>query len=187
MASGATGRGTFQSVIAGASKAHAAAPRRYHVSAWDHILESILHRRTQHAFLVRDAVFDAKFPEAAAVNGTFRLTPSQRHAWHSAEVMPAVRRRSIALARLRQQRAVNASLLADPATAAATAAVAAATTADAAAYFAPRQHRGSVTQPDWWKHPTNAALVPRPQWRRHPELGGITRVDTAMQSPSTDF
>ena len=169
MSSGAVGRGTYQSVIAGA--VHRSKPTFY-ASSWELYLLRVQHRNVKQKIGIRDAVFHNRFPHAAAVNGHFRLTPGERHQWHSEEVMPAIRKRTMLIQRINRQRQLNASIpeaeLREQ--------MEKLKTPDLALYTNPKAHKGTVAQMDFWNHKEYKHLVPRTRWERHPELGNITRV-----------
>lgn len=160
--SGALGRGTYQSVISGTR--HSAAPS-YHHCAGELVRLLELHRNVQTTIAIRDAVFQPRFPEAAKLAGTYRLTPRARREWHTSEVMRQIRKRSILLTRLRQQRRINAKLDAP----------AASPSPDAAVYFAPAQATAVNSWPNFWQHGSRRHVIPAVEWERRADLGGITR------------
>ena len=172
--SGALGRGTYQSIVAGTVRRPTP---QYYVSAGELLRLHDAHADVQKSMLIRDAVFDPLFPEAAPVAGTYRLSPEQRKARHLYEVMPAIRKRSIVLSRLRQQRRANDKAGAPKPR----------MTADAAAYFAPQQHVGTNCQPNFWQHKASRHVLPNPQWRRRADLGGVTRVEGNLALYSKDY
>ena len=170
--SGALGRGTYQAVIAGAVRRSTPS---YYAGALELAQLAEAHRDVQRGFAIRDAVFEPLFPEAAPLAGTYRLTPKQREKHHMYTVMRDIRKRTILLTRIRQQRQVNHSI------AETRGAREPELSADAAAYFAPQHNKATNNWPNFWQHQSANHVVPRPQWRRHAELGGITRV---QQAPS---
>eukprot|EP00744_Colponema_vietnamica_P030694 GILI01048166.1.p1 GENE.GILI01048166.1~~GILI01048166.1.p1 ORF type:complete len:188 (+),score=16.95 GILI01048166.1:59-622(+) len=177
--SGATGRGTFQSIIAGTAQA-----RRWsntYFSLAPQLLElRNIDQEIRKRFFVRDKQFDSRFSAGQALNGSFKHLHFHRQNQHIDEIMPAIRRRTMLLGRIRRQRAINEDIIktnaaegrADPRDVLAS--------ADAAVYFAPKLHKGTVAQPNYWQHESNSYVVPKVHWRRHPELGGITRVHNEL-------
>ena len=168
MASGVLGKGTYHSIIAG--KGSMQPPKSYHVSYFEEHALKVADQLVKKNFLIRDDVFYNKFPHAAAVNGHFKLTPKERHKWHSEEVMPAIRDRTFIQKRIEAQNEINRSLgtISD--------AQLKYKTSDFEAYTNPSAHKGTVRDPNYWQHHTRAHVVPRVEWQRFPELGGITRV-----------
>jgi hypothetical protein len=187
MSSGALGRGSYRSVVAGVG------PRRiptYYPCAYELIQLYRANRDVTRSFLVRDKVFDNKFPGTALANGLFKMVPNKRASFHAREVTEAIRHRTIWMQRIQQQRAINASILADARSVLspeATVARFSYGTPDAAAYFSPQTYVGANNWPNYWQHPSTKHVVPRPRWRREPELGGITRVHDAVATPIADF
>lgn len=183
--SGALGRGTYRRVIAGAE--HNPVPARYHACADELIQLQAAHREVTRKFLVRDKIFDNKFSSNKIVNGLFKMTPARRESWHFNDVIPDIRRRSIWMKRIQQQRAINSQLeeeaskrnLPHPSSFLAT--------ADADAYFKPKSAKTVNNWPNFWQHPTAEHVVPRPQWQRHPELDGITRVAQSISHQANDY
>ena len=164
--SGALGRGTYQSIIAGTVRRPAP---QYYAGAGELLRMHDAHAAVQKELVIRDAVFDPLFPEAAKLAGTYRLSQEQRKQRHLYRVMPAIRKRTIYLARLREQRRVNAKTGAPAPSEIAT--------PDAASYLAPHLHRATVSQPNFWQHKSSRHLAPNPSWRRRSDLGGATRVE----------
>jgi hypothetical protein len=182
--SGALGRGTYHSVIAGSSTA---LPAVYHSCANEIAQLDEAHRTVQKKLLIRDGVFNNKFPEAAKMNGMYRLPPKRRNAWHIQEVMPAIRKRSMLLERVRRQQQINAGLVDEAKERGQPDPRAALVTADSAVYFAPLRQTTHNAWPNFWQHPSQRHVVPAPKWERHPELGGITRVHDNVSAYATDY
>jgi hypothetical protein len=130
------------------------------------------------AFMVRDKIFDCKFPANTKVNGLFKLHPLRRERWHVDNVMPAIRRRTFWMHRIQAQRTRNA---------AATEGLIPRQCADFNCYFRPRQATGTNSWPNFWQHPDAQHVIPKIQWERHPELGGITRVKQNFIQQANDF
>ncbi|KNH09695.1 hypothetical protein XU18_0380 [Perkinsela sp. CCAP 1560/4] len=184
MATGALGLGSYQSVIAGTHTKSIAAVfyplSNYHI----YLLEN--DKTVRESFLVRDKIFDNRMPDGAIVNGHFRLIPTKRLAWHYDRVMTGLRRRTIITKRLERQKLINERVIAearqnnlpDPRTLL--------HTPDADAYFRPLKFTGNHW-PNFWQHPTKEHLVPHPEWRRYPHLGGITRVIDAPKPLTTHY
>lgn len=221
---GSLGRGSHHSVVAGITH-KSLLHRTYHPLTYELLRLNRQQRLVEKSILVRDSVFNNKFPEAARVNGVFRLTPEQRRDTHYNDVMTAIRKRSIMLRRIERATAVNAvatrtrqeqvhggegalnegelnevqkSLV----------------TPDSDFYFMSMKQQmqklksqlqqegkiraGAAQQPrlwtthnawpNFWQHPSRRdALVPRPKWERHPELGGITRVHSPVSEYSGHY
>lgn len=181
--SGATGRGTYQSIIAGTAQARKwtksyfpLAPQLVELRAVDQNLRKL--------FFVRDKQFDTRAGAGKLINGSFKHVSGARAGQHLA-LMAEIRKRTLLVARIRRQKAVNNEVIA--------ASVAAGlgdprdrlVSPDAAAYFQPAKHKYTVAQPNYWQHKTNSYVIPKQNWRRHPELGGITRVHNAMPVPNS--
>ncbi|KAL7697136.1 hypothetical protein N2W54_008245 [Lotmaria passim] len=187
MSSGALGRGSYRSVVAGVN------PRRiptYYSSAYELIQLYRANRDVTRSFLVRDKVFDNKFPGCALANGLFKMVPNRREGYHAREVTEAIRHRTIWIQRIQQQRAINAAILDDASkelTPAEMTTRFSYQTPDSAAYFSPQKYSAANNWPNYWQHPTEKHVVPRLRWRREPELGGITRVRDAVATPIADF
>lgn len=187
MSSGALGRGSYRSVVAGVN------PRRiptYYSSSYELIQLFRANRAVTRGFLVRDKVFDNKFPAGVLANGLFKMVPNKRQGYHTRELTEAIRHRTIWMQRIQQQRAINAAILEDARSSLTPEAVEARfsyQTPDAAAYFAPQTYAAANNWPNYWQHPTERHVVPRPRWHRVPELGGITRVRDAVATPIADF
>lgn len=207
---GALGRGSHHSVVAGIT--HTAVQQRaYYPLTYELLRLNKQQRLVERGMMLRDAVFNNKFPEAARVNGVFRLTPAQRRDTHYNDVMTAIRKRSIMLRRIERQAAVNAMAMEKASKkdgtegGALNALQRSLVTPDSDHYFLSTrqqmeklrdqlQAEGRSTRrlwtthnlwPNFWQHPTRRdALVPRPHWERHPELGGITRVHAPVSEYS---
>lgn len=187
MSSGALGRGSYHSVVAGVN------PRRiptYYSSSYELIQLFRANREVTRSFLVRDKIFDNKFPPGALANGLFKMVPNKRQSYHTRELTEAIRHRTIWIQRIQQQRAINAAILDDARKELSPEAMETRfsyTTPDASAYFQPEAYVAANNWPNYWQHPTEKHVVPRPRWRREPELGGITRVRDAVATPIADF
>lgn len=187
MAGGALGRGSYQSAIAG-TVAHRLPV--YYPSAYELVQLHSSHREVVQNFLVRDKVFDNKFPASAVANGLFKMPPSRREMFHEKDVVESIRKRSIWMKRIAQQRAINAAILRraeqemSPQDMEARFSY---RTPDADAYFNPSQYTAANNWPNYWQHPTERHVVPKPRWRRVPELDGITRVQDPLTLPAMDF
>jgi hypothetical protein len=208
---GALGHGTHHGVLAGT--VHKAPLHHTYYSGIREYSKLMRHqRKLQLLYLTRDAVFDNKFAETARVNGVFRLPVAERRALHMEEIMPALRRRSIHLYRLRRQNDVNARLVQQATQMHADDPRNALVTPDSSMYFmstseqrrlkapvtsssrgvkGPQPPQGHLTHnawPNFWQHPSRkAACVPVPRWERHPELGGITRVHDHVAQYSSHY
>ena len=220
--SGALGRGSYQSVVAGAQSKHLRTKtRRKNVQAYYPLGPELIalkeqHQSVQKKFYIRDSIFDNRMKETRKVNGMFKLPPDQRLAYHYQEVMPAIRKRTITMIRVQQQRAINDAILGecisveDPIPGGApkkgikirfgnsdTISTitydaerdprAAFVSADANVYFAPMEHQGTNPYPNYWQHETVRHVVPQAVWRRHPEMGGITRVHNVLKEGPTSY
>ena len=182
--SGALGRGTYHSVIAGTSTS---LPKVYHSCANEIAQLNQQHRVVQKMLLIRDAPFNNKFPEAAKMNGLYRLQPKRRHVWQLNNVMTAIRKRSMLLARVRRQQAINAELISEAEKQGQPDPRQKLVTADSAVYFAPKRQTAVNACPNFWQHESQQHVVPKPRWERHPELGGITRVHDTVSAYSADY
>eukprot|EP00796_Vickermania_ingenoplastis_P008853 gene8853-6233_t len=102
--SGALGRGSFHSVVAGST------PRflpTYYSCSFELLQLHKAHLDVLQHFSVRDKVFDNKFPGFSIANGLFKMTPRRRESYHMKEVMQAIRTRSIWMSRIARQRSIN--------------------------------------------------------------------------------
>jgi hypothetical protein len=177
-ASGALGKGTYRAVIAGLAEKREFTPK-YHTCSTELLMLHQAHRAVLRSFYVRDKILDSKFPSNSRTNGLFRLIPRRRYAWHFANVMPSIRQRTIWMSRIHAQRKINAELIEAASKSGVEHPAAALATADAAAYFAPQSFAGANHWPNFWQHSSMRHVLPKAQWERHPELGGITRVSTS--------
>ncbi|PWU98340.1 hypothetical protein C4B63_12g390 [Trypanosoma cruzi] len=107
--SGALGRGSYRSVVAGTRNV----PHRltYYPCAYELMQLHKAHKEVIRHFYVRDKIFDNKFPTTALANGLFKFVPNRRESYHMREVMESIRRRSILMHRIQQQRAINAKVV----------------------------------------------------------------------------
>eukprot|EP00009_Paramoeba_aestuarina_P013119 CAMPEP_0201533888 /NCGR_PEP_ID=MMETSP0161_2-20130828/54630_1 /ASSEMBLY_ACC=CAM_ASM_000251 /TAXON_ID=180227 /ORGANISM="Neoparamoeba aestuarina, Strain SoJaBio B1-5/56/2" /LENGTH=147 /DNA_ID=CAMNT_0047938199 /DNA_START=61 /DNA_END=504 /DNA_ORIENTATION=- len=140
-------------------------------------------RSVRDNFLVRDKIFDHRMPDGALVNGHFRLTPHKRISWHYDRVMTSIRKRTILQKRVDRQRLINERVIADALQGNSPDPRVLLQSADADAYFKPLKFSGNHW-PNFWHHPTKEHLIPKIEWRRYPQLGGITRV-TGNSKPMT--
>lgn len=177
-ASGALGQGTYRAVIAGIADKRDS-PHVFHSCANELLMLHQSHRAVLRNFYVRDKVLNSLFPSNSPTNGLFRLVPQRRQQWHMDHVMPSIRRRTLWIARIQAQRRINAGLIDAASKAGMEHPAAALETADAAAYFAPQKFTAANHWPNFWQHSSMRHVIPRAEWERHPELGGITRVSTA--------
>lgn len=187
MSTGALGRGSYRTVVAGT---HMNRLPTYYPGSLELIELHRAHQEVLRNFFVRDKTFDNKFPGCAMANGLFKMVPNKRENFHSREVMDSVRRRTIWIQRLKQQRAINAAILSRAAkelTREQMEARFSYATPDTDAYFNPKSFTAANNFPNFWQHPTTIHVVPKPKWRRAPELGGITRVVEAVTMPSSDY
>lgn len=187
MSSGALGRGSFHSVVAGTQTRRIPT---YYTSAYELIQLHKAHQEVTRNFLVRDKVFDNKFPGCALANGLFKMVPNRRESFHARELTESIRNRSIWMQRIQQQRAINASILnrvAEQFSPAELERHFSYRTPDAGAYFQPQSYTAANNWPNYWQHPTEKHVVPNPRWRREPELGGITRVYDAVALSAADY
>ncbi|RNF19211.1 hypothetical protein TcG_04636 [Trypanosoma cruzi] len=187
--SGALGRGSYRSVVAGTRNV----PHRltYYPCAYELMQLHKAHKEVIRHFYVRDKIFDNKFPTTALANGLFKFVPNRRESYHMREVMESIRRRSILMHRIQQQRAINAKVVEElekgygkeSATA-----MLCFTTPDSDAYFNPQRYQSVANAwPNYWQHPSTSHVVPKPRWRRVPELGGITRVQDPLMEQANDY
>ncbi|CCW71155.1 unnamed protein product [Phytomonas sp. Hart1] len=187
MSSGALGRGSYRSVVAGTRPNNLPT---YYPCVLELIELHKAHQEVLRLFYVRDRIFDNKFPGCSLANGLYKLVPNKRESFHSKEIMESIRRRTIWMQRIRQQRALNANIL-DRASKTLSSDEMKARfsykTADADAYFNPLNYTGANNWPNYWQHPTMAHVIPKPRWARVPELGGITRVQDSISVPSVDY
>lgn len=182
--SGALGRGTYRRAIAGAENT---VPARYHACADELIQLKVAHREVTRKFLVRDKIFDNKFSSNRNVNGLFKMSPTRRDLWHFEDLCPDIRRRSIWMKRILQQRAINKQVEEDAERRNHPHPASSFVTADANAYFQPKSATTVNHWPNFWQHPSAEHVVPRPQWQRHPELDGITRVGHTVTHQANDY
>ena len=180
MSRGALGRGSYQSVLAGTHTLPVAP--QFYPAATERLALMRYESQARYNFLVRDAMFDNKMPDAAMVNGHFRLVPGARMQWHYNRVMASLRRREITRRRIAQQEEINDRVLREEQTKNTAKSrgpgptpIERLRTPDAEAYFDPTKFAGNHW-PNFWQHPSQGHLIPKPQWRRFPELGNITRV-----------
>ncbi|KEG09297.1 hypothetical protein DQ04_05461020 [Trypanosoma grayi] len=187
--SGALGRGSYRSVVAGTQNA----PRRltFYPCTYELIQLHKAHREVMRHFLVRDKIFDNKFPGTALANGLFKFVPNRRENYHMREVMESIRRRAIWMSRIQRQRALNAKVeeaLEKQHGKEAAMAMLSFTTPDSDAYFNPQRYQGVANAwPNYWQHPSASHVVPKPRWCRVPELGGITRVQDPLTEQANDY
>ena len=184
MASGALGLGSYQSVIAGTHTKSVAASYFPLSNYFIYLMEN--NQRVRDNFLIRDRIFDNRMPDGALVNGHFRLIPTKRLAWHYDRVMTSIRRRTIIEKRLERQREINAHVLEEAQRLNLSDPRKKITTPDADAYFRPLQFTGNHW-PNFWQHPTKRHVIPGPEWRRYPNLGGITRVIEEAKPMTTHY
>lgn len=187
MSSGALGRGSYRSVVAGTRRTRLPT---YYPSSLELIELRKAHQEVTRNFLVRDKVFDNKFPGCALANGLFKMVPNRRESFHSVEVMESIRRRTLWMQRVRQQKAINTAILrrcSKEMTPEQMEKRFSYTTADSAAYFHPEVFSGANSWPNFWQHPSQSHVVPKPKWRRVPELGGITRVVSPVADQPMDY
>ncbi|AAZ10119.1 uncharacterized protein TEOVI_000897000 [Trypanosoma equiperdum] len=187
--SGAFGCGSYRSVVAGTQNV----PRRmtFYPSAYELIQLHKAHREVIRHFYVRDKIFDNKFPGNALANGLFKFVPNRRENYHMRELMESIRRRSIWMHRIKQQREINAKVVENMEVKygkKAAASMLCFTTPDSNAYFAPHRYQDVANSwPNYWQHPSVNHVVPKPRWRRHRELGGITRVEDPFAVQASDY
>lgn len=189
----AFGRGSHYSIIAGVP--HKSLQQRvYYPLTADYLRLHKQQRKVEMMFMTRDVIFDNKFPEAARVNGVFRLTPAQRRDYHYNDVMPAIRKRTILQQRVQRQQKINAAAIASAQKSKQEDPRAVLGTPDSDAYFLPASSKNSTTgsrynnYPNFWQHSSRKqAVVPNVRWERHPELGDITRVHETVQRYSSHY
>ncbi|KAG8344775.1 hypothetical protein ERJ75_001590100 [Trypanosoma vivax] len=187
--SGALGHGSYRSVVAGTQNT----PRRitYYPCAYELIQLRLAHKEVIRHFYIRDKIFDNKFPGTALANGLFKFVPNRRENYHMREVMESIRRRSVWMHRIKQQRALNAKVvneLEERHGKEAAASMLSFATPDSDAYFAPHRYQHVANAwPNYWQHPSLSHVVPKPRWRRVAELGGITRVQDPLTEQANDY
>lgn len=175
---GSAGRGSYQSVLAGAVYKITAS---YHPCALELLTLQKYNSRVVKSFLIRDKIIDNLSPDRWVANGHFRLNQQRRQVWHVDEVMVNIRRRSILLQRLMEQRRRNEEARKS------VGGVAPPRPADFAMYFSPKEAKGVNCWPNFWQHPSQGHLVPKPRWERCEHLGGITRVVDPVSRHATDY
>nr|CCD16054.1 unnamed protein product [Trypanosoma congolense IL3000] len=162
--SGAFGRGSYRSVVAGTQNDLRRAT--FYPCAYELIQLHKAHKEVIRHFYVRDKVFDNKFPGTALANGLFKFVPNRRESYHMRELMESIRRRSIWMHRIKQQREINAKALAmlEQQHGEGFAADAISfTTPDSDAYFAPQRYQDVANSwPNYWQHPSVRHVVPKP-------------------------
>eukprot|EP00760_Papus_ankaliazontas_P007764 PhM_4_TR13512/c0_g1_i1/m.79548 len=183
MSSGVLGRGTYQRVISG--RPATTIRHRYYPQALEQVYLLEVTKNVRHQFLIRDKIWDNRMPDASFVNGHFALTPIDRQNQHYDKVMPAIRERSLLLERLAQQRAINDALEAEAKAQKRPSPKEQFRSPDADAYFRPWNFKGANNWPNFHQHDQYKHVVPKPMWRRHAELGGITRVHDRMMPLTT--
>eukprot|EP00796_Vickermania_ingenoplastis_P000416 gene416-222_t len=173
---GGAGSWSFHSVVAGST------PRflpTYYSCSFELLQLHKAHLDVLQHFSVRDKVFDNKFPGFSIANGLFKMTPRRRESYHMKEVMQAIRTRSIWMSRIARQRSINEMIVRRAGPTESQGILDnrfSYKTPDADAYFKPLDYRSANTWPNYWQHPSQKYVIPRPSWRRVPELDGITRV-----------
>jgi hypothetical protein len=210
----AYGRGSHFSVISGTAH-KALRERTYYPLTSDYLRLHKQQRKVELMFMQRDMIFDNKFPEAARVNGIFRLTPQQRRDFHYNDIMPAIRKRTILAHRIQRQNLVNAEAVRNAEIGQQEDPRVNLGTPDSDVYFLstsaqqkPKQQQelakssgkkrnnnniNSISTPtnawpNFWQHPSRkAAVVPNVRWERHPELGNITRAHETVQNYSSYY
>ena len=180
------GTASFQSTIAGTAIGRKWAAKYYHLT------QELLRLRREDqdiakTFFVRDKQFDTRFQESQPVFGSFKLSKSKRNDIHLNDIMPAIRRRTMLIRSVNKQQALNNQIMAEAKKAGRPDPREALRTPDSALYFSPKNYKGSVAQPNYWQHPSNIHVVPKANWERHPELGGITRVHNALPKQLLSF
>lgn len=193
--SGALGRGSYHSVIAGTKQW---SRPTYYSSSYELIQLHKAHLDVLNHFAVRDKVIDNKFPGCSFANGLFKFVPSRRENYHHRELMEAIRRRSLWMTRIQHQRAINAMII-DRARGSAMSkdfqtkqgvrrstlkARFSFSTPDVNAYIQPDKHTVANTWPNYWQHPTQKHVIPHPRWKRIPELDNVTRVQESFDGPT---
>ncbi|EPY41599.1 hypothetical protein AGDE_02325 [Angomonas deanei] len=159
MSSGALGRGSFHSVVAG-TKARGI-PTFYN-STFELIQLNKAHMEVLRCFSARDKIFDNKFPGTALANGLFKMHPNKRENFHRRELLEAIRLRSIWLERIKKQRSINQALLRDASKALSEQEVQkrfSYVTKDRDLYFSPSTAVNNF--PNFWQHPTEIHVVPK--------------------------
>ncbi|EPY23523.1 hypothetical protein STCU_03520 [Strigomonas culicis] len=118
------------------------------------------------------------------------MVPNKRQNFHNRELMESIRRRTIWIHRIKQQRDINNAILSDASKCMSEAELEARfsyKTADSAAYFKPASYKGANSCPNFWQHSTERHVIPAARWRRVPELGGITRVEGALAEQASGY
>lgn len=184
--SGALGRGSYRSVIAGSAEKRVTKPS-YHAGAQELIALHLAHRNVIQNFYLRDKIFDPKFSALAFAKGIFQLSPTKRLYFHNRDLTESIRRRSIWMQRIQSQRKINAKLVEEAEQRGLPHPAEALRTPDAAAYFRPQDYKGSNSWPNFWQHESTRHVIPVAKWQRHPELGGITRVMQPVATQANDF
>jgi hypothetical protein len=195
----AYGRGSHFSVIAGVPH-KSLSQRSYYPLTADYLRLHRQQRKVEMMFMTRDVIFDNKFPEAARVNGVFRLSPAQRRDYHYNELMPALRKKTILSQRIQRQQRINAEAINSAQKSKQEDPRAFLGSPDSDAYFLPSStsSKSSSSQsttatvynnfPNFWQHSSRKqAVVPKLRWERHPELGDITRVHETVQQYSSHY
>ncbi|ORC85673.1 uncharacterized protein TM35_000331300 [Trypanosoma theileri] len=187
--SGALGHGSYRSVVAGTQ--NASQRLTFYPCAYELIQLRRVNKEVIRHFYVRDKIFDNKFPGTALANGLFKFVPNRRESYHIREVMESIRRRSIWMHRIQKQREVNAKVaegLEKQYGKEAAASMLSFATPDSDAYFNPQRYQNVANAwPNYWQHPSACHVVPKPRWRRVPELGGITRVQDPLTEQANDY
>lgn len=181
--SGALGRGSFYSVIGG-SKPYFRPT--YYPSAYELLQLHRTHLQILNNFAVRDKVIDNKFPGCSFANGIFKLGPRKRENYHMKELMELIRKRSILMTRINNQRAINNRIFHSASkilTAEQLKKRFSFQTPDSNVYFNPQLYTAANTWPNYWQHPTQKHVIPRPRWSRVPEFDNITRVQEPLTYP----
>lgn len=185
--SGALGHGSFHSVVAGTKQCFRPT---FYSSSYELLQLHRAHLDVINSFHRRDKIVDNKFPGCAFANGIFKLGPYKRENYHMRELMEAIRKRSIWMARVSQQRKINDYIISRAKQSLTPAQLEkrfSFHTKDADVYFQPQRYTAANTWPNYWQHPTQNHVVPRPRWRRVPELGHITRVQDSITCPAMDY
>lgn len=180
--SGALGRGSFYSVIGGTQQQFRPT---YYPSAYELLQLHRTHLQVLNHFSVRDRIIDNKFPGCSFANGLFKLGPIKRENYHMKDVMRIIRKRSILISRINNQRAINNQIIEHANNKLTPEQVKrrfSFQTPDSDAYFNPQRYTTANNWPNYWQHPTQRHVIPRPSWRRVPELDNITRVEDPLTS-----
>lgn len=181
--SGALGRGSFYSGIGGTKSYFRPT---YYPSAYELVQLHRIHLQILNHFSVRDRVIDNKFPGCSFANGIFKLGPRKREEYHMRELMELIRKRSILITRIKNQRIINTRIIQSATKKLTPEQVRkrfSFQTPDSNAYFNPRSFTAANHWPNYWQHPTQKHVIPRPRWRRVPEFDNITRVQDPVASP----